>query len=59
MRRNYADDYLDGIVIGHLLEAMRQAHHLGRSFRACLLMARKQHNKEVREAADATPLPAK
>lgn len=58
-KRNYADAYLDGIIIGHLLEAMRQARSLDRSFRACLMMATKQFNKEVREDALTKPLPAK
>lgn len=37
--------------------AMWQCRVWGVSFEACLADARKQFNKEVREEADATPLP--
>lgn len=57
MKRTYADRYLDDIIVAHLLEAMRQARGLNRSFRACLSMARKQHNKEVIAEVNAKPLP--
>jgi hypothetical protein len=57
MKRNYAERYLDNIVVIALAGWMRQCRAMNQSFDDCLKEARRQFNKEVREAALEAPLP--